>query len=277
MHWNDAGRRGRGFSPAGYWLAERTGAEPSAGATASAISGACTAASATASAISGASPAVAAGYRDHAREQQAAKPKPKPQVRQGGPNNAGRAPPRRGRAYPRLHPKLPQRRQRGQAALKTRMQFPPEFVTKVESLNAARGFILPKIGVNTYDVDRQTIQDLPQGENTPLDKVLLQTPGVSQDSAAAGNLHIRNEHANLQYRINGIQLPDGLSGFGNILETSFIGNMAVVTGALPAQYGLRTAGLIDIQSRTGASIQQARSASMAAVTAHSPRPSNMAA
>ncbi|MGO9544821.1 MAG: TonB-dependent receptor [Rhodomicrobium sp.] len=120
-----------------------------------------------------------------------------------------------------------------------------------DALNADREYILPKIGVNSYDLDRQTIEALPQGDNAPLDKVLLQTPGVYQDSAASGNLHIRNEHANLQYRIDGIQLPDGVSGFGQVLETSLIANMAVVTGALPAQYGLRTAGLVDIQTRTG--------------------------
>jgi hypothetical protein len=186
------------------------------------------------------------------KEQQAAKTKPKPRIRQGGPINAGRAP-SPGARSPEAASQASAAPPEGTGSSQNANAAPAQFVTKVESLNTARDYILPKIGVNTYDVDRQTIQDLPQGENAPLDKVLLQTPGVSQDSAAAGNLHIRNEHANLQYRINGIQLPDGLSGFGNILETSFIGNMAVVTGALPAQYGLRTAGLIDIQSRTGAS------------------------
>jgi outer membrane receptor protein involved in Fe transport len=128
---------------------------------------------------------------------------------------------------------------------------PVALKNEVNSLNAARENILPKIGVNSYTVDSATIQALPQGDNAPLDKVLLQVPGIYQDSAASGNLHIRNEHANLQYRINGIQLPDGVSGFGNVLETSLIGSMNVVTGAMPAQYGLRTAGLVDIQTRTG--------------------------
>ena len=184
------------------------------------------------------------------REQQAAKPKPR--VKQGGPINAGRAasqPARSTEAASQASAAPPE----GTVSSQNANAVPPEFVTKVETLNAAREIILPKIGVNTYDLDRQAIEALPQGDNTPLDKVLLQTPGVSQDSAASGNLHIRNEHANLQYRINGIQLPDGLSGFGTILETSLIGNLAVVTGALPAQYGLRTSGLIDIQTRTGTS------------------------
>ena len=38
-------------------------------------------------------------------------------------------------------------------------------------------------------------------------------------SAASGELHVRNEHANLQYRINGIMLPDGVGAFGQILDT----------------------------------------------------------
>ena len=107
----------------------------------------------------------------------------------------------------------------------------------------------PKIGVNDYTLDRAAIDALPQGNETPLDKVLLQTPGVAQDSAASGNLHVRNEHANVQYRIDGILLPDGVSGFGQILDTGFIGSLSLITGALPAQYGLRTAALVDIISR----------------------------
>ena len=109
--------------------------------------------------------------------------------------------------------------------------------------------LLPKAGANVYALDRAAIEALPQGDQTPLEKVLLQTPGVSQDSAASGNLHIRNEHANVQYRVDGILLPDGVSGFSQLMETSFASSMTLVTGALPAQYGLRTSALVDIVSR----------------------------
>ena len=102
------------------------------------------------------------------------------------------------------------------------------------------------------DEPARRIEALPQGTNTTLDKVLLQAPGVSQDSAASGELHVRNEHANLQYRINGIMLPDGVGAFGQILDTGIIGSLALITGALPAQYGLRTAGVLDIQTKADA-------------------------
>ena len=101
-------------------------------------------------------------------------------------------------------------------------------------------------------MSQQTLEAMPEGTNAPLSEVLLQAPGVTQDSIASGQIHVRNEHANLQYRINGIILPDGVSGFSQVLDTAFIGNMALATGALPAEFGLRTSGLIDIQTRSGA-------------------------
>jgi len=131
---------------------------------------------------------------------------------------------------------------------------PPEsaFVAETRAFNAARENIFPKIGVTTYELSREDIDALPQGANASLDKVLLQAPGVTQDSAASGNLHVRNDHANLQYRINGIIIPDGVSGFGQLLETSFAGNVTLITGALPAQYGFHNTGIVDITTRSGA-------------------------
>ena len=121
-----------------------------------------------------------------------------------------------------------------------------------QAFDAARQSILTPIGATSYQINHQAIEALPQGNNTPLDKVLLQLPGVTQDSAASGELHVRNEHANVQYRINGIMLPDGVGAFGQILDTGIVGSLALITGALPAQYGLRTAGVLDIQTKTDA-------------------------
>jgi outer membrane receptor protein involved in Fe transport len=116
----------------------------------------------------------------------------------------------------------------------------------------ARHNILAPIGATSYEINHQAIEALPQGTNTTLDKALLQLPGVTQDSAASGELHVRNEHGNIQTRINGIMLPDGVGAFGQILDTRIVGSLALLTGALPAQYGFRTAGVLDIQTRTDA-------------------------
>lgn len=121
-----------------------------------------------------------------------------------------------------------------------------------DKLDQVRQNMTAPVGANTFEVNHQAIEALPQGTNATLDKVLLQAPGVSQDSAAGGELHVRNEHANLQYRINGIAIPDGVGGFGQFLDSSIVGKLDLLTGALPAQYGLRTAGVLDIQTRTDA-------------------------
>jgi outer membrane receptor protein involved in Fe transport len=122
----------------------------------------------------------------------------------------------------------------------------------MNSLDQARdNNILPKIGASTYTITRQTIENLPQGDNTPIDKVILQMPGVSYDTAVSNpSFHVRSEYANVQIRINGVVLPEGVSSLGPFLDTNFIGSMSLLTGALPAEYGLRTAGVLDITSRS---------------------------
>jgi outer membrane receptor protein involved in Fe transport len=122
----------------------------------------------------------------------------------------------------------------------------------MNSMDQARdNNILPKIGASTYTITRQTIENLPQGDNTPIDKVILQMPGVSYDTAVSNpSFHVRNEYANVQIRINGVALPEGVSSLGPFLDTNFIGSMSLLTGALPAEYGLRTAGVLDITSRS---------------------------
>jgi len=127
--------------------------------------------------------------------------------------------------------------------------FDLEVVAK--QLNEARINIEPKIGASTYTLSQPAIQDLPGGANTPIDDAILQMPGVDQDNAANGGLHVRNEHLNVQYRIDGVILPDGVSFFGQDLSTRFVDSMQLITGALPAEYGLRTAGIVDIQSKSG--------------------------
>jgi outer membrane receptor protein involved in Fe transport len=120
------------------------------------------------------------------------------------------------------------------------------------TLNQGLNNIYAPLGTAPTTISHNLIEALPGGDNATIEKILLQTPGVSQDSAASGSLHVRNEHANVQTRINGIMLPDGVSGFGTFLDTALIGSMTLITGALPAQYGLRTSGVLDVWTRSDA-------------------------
>ena len=123
-----------------------------------------------------------------------------------------------------------------------------EMSVVAERLNQARNGLSPTTGGSSYSFDQKDIAALPQGDATPFNQVLLQAPGVANDSF--GQLHVRGDHANTQYRIDGIILPEGITGFGQALDTRFANQINLLTGALPAQFGLRTAGVIDIQTKT---------------------------
>ncbi len=125
-----------------------------------------------------------------------------------------------------------------------------ENVTVVGKLDQARNQIVPDLGATKYEIDKSEIANIPMGENAPFNQVLLRTPGVAQDGL--GQFHLRGEHANVQYRINDVLLPEGVTGFGQELDTRFVDSMSLITGSLPAQYGFRTAGIVDIHTKSGA-------------------------
>lgn len=81
-------------------------------------------------------------------------------------------------------------------------------VTVVGQLDQARNQILPDLGASAYTISKEQIAALSQGGNAPMSEVILRAPGVVQDNEASGNLHVRGEHANLQYRINDVLLPE---------------------------------------------------------------------
>jgi len=130
-------------------------------------------------------------------------------------------------------------------------------VTKLDAyvvtgqLDQTREAIQPSLGATSFIMDQTQILSLPQGADAPFNQVLLRAPGVAEDSAANGDLHVRGEHANLQYRINDVLLPEGITGFGLELDPRFVQSMQLITGSLPAQYGFRTAGVVDIKTKTG--------------------------
>ncbi len=117
-----------------------------------------------------------------------------------------------------------------------------------DKLDKAREDIVPSLGATEFRIDRAQIDALALGAAAGFNEVLLHAPGVAQDSY--GQVHVRGEHANLQYRINDVLLPEGLTGFGQELDTRFVDTVNVLTGALPAQYGYRTSGIVDIHTRS---------------------------
>jgi outer membrane receptor protein involved in Fe transport len=122
-------------------------------------------------------------------------------------------------------------------------------VITARRLDAARAGIETQTGASTYTITNTAIEAAPGGENVQFNQVLLQAPDVVQDSF--GQLHVRGDHNDLQYRLNGVILPEGISVFGQTLDPRLISSVNLLTGALPAEYGLRTAGVIDVTTQSG--------------------------
>lgn len=127
----------------------------------------------------------------------------------------------------------------------------PDTVVQARRLDEARGAISPTLGATISTLDRGAIQGLPQGVEAPINQLLLTFPGVVQDSF--GEIHIRGEHRNLQYRVNGITIPEGIQGFGAFLDARGLRSLSLITGSLPAQFGYRTGGVVDVNLISGAS------------------------
>src|SRR5437016_10265985 len=129
-----------------------------------------------------------------------------------------------------------------------------EVVVQSQELDISREQIVPNLGATRYTVGPDRLDSQAQGENAPFNQTLLRFPGVAQDSFS--QLHVRGEHANLQYRIDDVLLPESIPGFGQELETRFADSVSLITGALPAQFGFRNTGVVDIHTKNGAVFEQ---------------------
>ncbi|NLI28266.1 MAG: hypothetical protein GX413_12955, partial [Acetobacter sp.] len=129
----------------------------------------------------------------------------------------------------------------------------PEHVNVVGHLNQERARIFPGLGAVDYRIDQHQINATPGGQNAAFSQILLRVPGVVLDSY--GEVHVRGEHGGLTYRVNGVLLPEGLNGFGQELDTRIIQSVDLLTGTLPAQFGFRTAGVVDVTTKTGDSLK----------------------
>jgi outer membrane receptor protein involved in Fe transport len=111
---------------------------------------------------------------------------------------------------------------------------------------------ISQTGNSEYTLTQHEISTLPQGQNTPINEVLLQMPGVVQDDEA--QIHVGGEHEDLQWRVNGVMMPmDSFSGFGQIFNSFFVKSVSLINGVLPVNYGFRDAGVLDLVTKDGCS------------------------
>ena len=141
--------------------------------------------------------------------------------------------------------------------LKIGVEAPPPITltlskSKVMALEV-RSLLAPiqyKASSETYPVSRKEIEELPRGNNVELQDVLLTIP-----SAVYGSLkqvHLRQDHANLQLRIDGVPIPDTVSStFSDVISPRAWERADIILGGMEAQYGNKTAAVLDITTKSG--------------------------
>src|SRR5208282_1919278 len=90
---------------------------------------------------------------------------------------------------------------------------------------------LSPTGNSKYTMTAEDISNLPAGEAAPLNDVLLQMPGVSLDQNQ--EIHIRGEHAGIQYQMNNIMLPLDINNdptFTQLLNSYFVSSVSLIDG-----------------------------------------------
>jgi len=99
-------------------------------------------------------------------------------------------------------------------------------------------------------INQNTIKEKTGAGSSP-NKLIEGLPSVASDSA--GQEHVRGEHAEIAYVVDGIQLPDTLSGRqGSIVVPSTIQSLSFLTGAYAPEFGGQTAAILDITTLPGA-------------------------
>jgi outer membrane receptor protein involved in Fe transport len=107
-----------------------------------------------------------------------------------------------------------------------------------------------KASSETYSVSRKDIEILPRGNNNTVAEVLQTVPSVVY--GALGQAHIRQDHANQQFRIDGVPIPEGVSStFTDVISPRMWERADIILGGMEAQYGNKTALVVDITSKSG--------------------------
>ncbi len=126
---------------------------------------------------------------------------------------------------------------------------------KVESTNVTASdqivLLNPEATGTRTELSQSMLEKLPvAASNRGVEAVLLTFPGFAQN--ANGAIHPRGAHNQMTFVVDGMPITDQLTGaFATSLDTNIVQNIELFTGDTPAEYGLRTAAVANITTRTG--------------------------
>ena len=98
----------------------------------------------------------------------------------------------------------------------------------------------------------QTILERPVGAapSRAIESIVASTPGFVTDDN--GRMHPRGSESQVQYVVDGIPVTDNMSAiFSTSLDARTLRTVEVLTGGIPAEFGDKLAGVINVNTRSG--------------------------
>jgi outer membrane receptor protein involved in Fe transport len=98
----------------------------------------------------------------------------------------------------------------------------------------------------------QTILERPVGAapSRAIESIVASTPGFVTDDN--GRMHPRGSESQVQYVVDGVPITDNLSAiFSTSLDARTLRTVEVLTGGIPAEFGDKLAGVINVNTRSG--------------------------
>jgi hypothetical protein len=106
------------------------------------------------------------------------------------------------------------------------------------------------LAVDTRSGDQRFKQDSYHGAPTNTTSQILQQSIAGAARAPTGEVHIRGQHAEYTYYLDGVPVPAGISGSLNeLFDPSVVNQIDFQTGGWDAEYGNKNAAVVNVQTR----------------------------
>ncbi|MBI3790411.1 MAG: TonB-dependent receptor [Gemmatimonadetes bacterium] len=106
------------------------------------------------------------------------------------------------------------------------------------------------LAVNTRTGDQTFQQDSYHGSPTTPPSQILQQSVAGAARAPTGEVHIRGQHAEYTYIVDGIPVPSGVSGSINeLFDPGIVNRIDFKTGGWDAEYGNKNAAIVEVATR----------------------------
>jgi hypothetical protein len=106
------------------------------------------------------------------------------------------------------------------------------------------------LAVDTRSGDQRFKQDSYHGAPTNTTSQILQQSIAGAARAPTGEVHIRGQHAEYTYYVDGVPVPAGISGSLNeLFDPSIVNQIDFQTGGWDAEYGNKNAAVVNVQTR----------------------------